>query len=361
MIGDPTRLNQIVTNLVNNALKFTENGGVTIEVSAEAGGERTRLRFTVTDTGVGIEASRIGAIFEAFSQADQSTTRRFGGTGLGLTVCKRLVDAMGGDIVVTSEPGRGSVFSVVVSLAVEAAAPQWPRANGLPIALALKSPLLARCLGDALRDLGLNPRVIDSPAKANAGEIVLTPSDLLAKNRGVEGAYTVCLTDVGDNHADGLIRHGVAVDLLSLPLGRQALWEFIARAARFEFRGAAALAATQTSGPTETFGHLSILAVDDNAVNREVLREALLSLGAQGDFVNNGIDAVASACERRALGESARETMNSFVVPLRRSIRFRLQHIAVDQFSVRYVSAPAGGRLSGDLRQQAQQMALAQK
>ncbi len=152
---------------------------------------------------------------------------------------------MGGDIVVTSEPGRGSVFSVVVSSAVEAAVPHWPKANGLPVALALNSPLLARCLGDALRDLGLNSRVIDSPAMANAGEIVLTLSDLLAKHRGVKGAYNVCLTDVGDNHADGLIRHGVAVDLLPLPLGRQALWEFITRASRSEFRGADALGATQ--------------------------------------------------------------------------------------------------------------------
>ncbi|MFT3724332.1 MAG: ATP-binding protein [Hyphomonadaceae bacterium] len=298
VIGDPTRLNQVITNLVNNALKFTETGGVTIDVSAESGGDRVRLRFAVTDTGVGIEASRIGAIFEAFSQADQSTTRKFGGTGLGLTVCKRLVDAMGGDIVVTSEPGKGSVFSVVVSLAAEAGAPPWPQAGNLPVALALNSPLLTQCLVTALRDVGLTPRVIASPRQAIAGEIVLTLSELLAKHGGVSSAHTVCLTDVGDNHADSLIRSGLAADLLPLPLGRQALWDFINRATRLEFRGAAALSAAQASGPTETFGHLSILAVDDNAVNREVLREALLSLGAEGDFVNNGVDAVEAASKK---------------------------------------------------------------
>ena len=118
VIGDPTRLNQVVTNLVNNALKFTETGGVTIDLSAEAQGpERAAAHRRSRDTGVGIEASRIGAIFEAFSQADQSTTRKFGGTGLGLTVCRRLIDAMGGEIVVTSEVGKGSIFTVVVDLA----------------------------------------------------------------------------------------------------------------------------------------------------------------------------------------------------------------------------------------------------
>ena len=92
-----------------------------------------------------------------------------------------------------------------------------------------------------------------------------------------------------------LIRDGVAADLIPLPLGRQALWDFVARARRKEFRGTAALATSALAGPGETFGHLAILAVDDNAVNREVLREALLSLGVDGDFVSNGREAVEAA------------------------------------------------------------------
>jgi signal transduction histidine kinase len=138
IIGDPTRLNQVITNLVNNALKFTETGGVTIDVAAAAVQDgRAKMRIAVTDTGVGIEKHRIGAIFEAFSQADQSTTRKFGGTGLGLTVCKRLVDAMGGEIVVTSEPGKGSTFTVVAEFAADAAAPKLPEDEGLAVAVAV--------------------------------------------------------------------------------------------------------------------------------------------------------------------------------------------------------------------------------
>ncbi len=298
VIGDPTRLNQVVTNLVNNALKFTEKGGVTVDIACETAGDRAQLRIAVTDTGVGIEASRIGAIFEAFSQADQSTTRKFGGTGLGLTVCKRLVDAMGGDILVTSQPGKGSTFTVIAGFAIETAAPVRPAVPGLKVALALPSPLLAGCIVSALRDLDIEPRLVASPAEGKAGEIVITLSDLLARQGGAPDALNVCLTDVGDNRVDGLIRNRSAVDLLPLPLGRQALWEFAARAARLDFRGPAALVTSAAKAPTETFGHLAILAVDDNAVNREVLREALLSLGVEGDFVSNGLEAVEAAAKK---------------------------------------------------------------
>jgi len=298
VIGDPTRLNQVVTNLVNNALKFTETGGVTIDVSAEPDDQQAKLRIAVTDTGVGIEASRIGAIFEAFSQADQSTTRKFGGTGLGLTVCKRLADAMGGDIIVTSELGKGSTFAVIVSLPVEKAAPAKPAVHSLRVALALPSPLLSACIVAGLHDIGLNVRQIATPAEATAGETVLTFSDLLARHGCAPGAFVACLTDVGDNRADGLIRSGAAIDLLPLPLGRSALWDFVERAARRDFRGATALAISTASAPTEKFGHLAILAVDDNAVNREVLREALMSLGAEGDFVSNGVEAVEAATKK---------------------------------------------------------------
>jgi len=107
---DPMRVRQIVTNLVGNAIKFTEQGGVNVEVGMDA--HSGSLCINVADTGIGIAAGKVAGIFEPFVQAESSTTRRFGGTGLGLTISRRFARALGGDITVKSVPGRGSVFSV---------------------------------------------------------------------------------------------------------------------------------------------------------------------------------------------------------------------------------------------------------
>lgn len=125
VLADPMRLRQILANLVNNAIKFTEQGEVVVEISrlAEEKG-RTWVRLTVRDTGIGIPPERLDAIFEAFTQADSSTTRRYGGTGLGLTICKRLAELMGGHIHVQSEVGVGSTFWVELPLSVADASPQ---------------------------------------------------------------------------------------------------------------------------------------------------------------------------------------------------------------------------------------------
>jgi CheY-like chemotaxis protein len=120
--GDPGRLRQVLLNLLGNAVKFTAEGGVELKVAVDVFEEETViLHFIVSDTGLGIAPEKLGVIFDAFTQADTSTTRQFGGTGLGLTISRRLVEMMGGRIWVESEPGTGSRFHFTVRLRTVAA------------------------------------------------------------------------------------------------------------------------------------------------------------------------------------------------------------------------------------------------
>ena len=134
LIGDASRLRQVLLNLVGNAIKFTEEGEVVLRV--EANGEAVHeeeaiLRFAVTDTGIGIPHEKQATIFRAFEQEDSSTTRRYGGTGLGLTIAARLVNLMGGTITLESEPGRGSTFAFTARFGRQPHPPE-PAADRLP-------------------------------------------------------------------------------------------------------------------------------------------------------------------------------------------------------------------------------------
>jgi signal transduction histidine kinase/CheY-like chemotaxis protein len=121
VVGDPTRLSQIVHNLLSNAIKFTERGAVSLKVSAERLNEtRARLTFRVSDTGPGIAADDVERLFQPFTQLDASSTRRFGGTGLGLTICRRLAALMGGELNVESTVGQGSTFILTIEADVRA-------------------------------------------------------------------------------------------------------------------------------------------------------------------------------------------------------------------------------------------------
>ncbi len=152
LIGDPLRLQQVLINLVSNAIKFTNRGHVAISVSLaesfpktvtssseQQATDRISIHFSVSDTGIGIPGNQKKMLFEYFSQADSSTTRKFGGTGLGLTISQRLVEAMGGQLEVDSTPGQGSTFRFTAQFAQLADSPQWPN---LPLDLTGKRVLI---------------------------------------------------------------------------------------------------------------------------------------------------------------------------------------------------------------------------
>jgi PAS domain S-box-containing protein len=139
LVGDPTRLRQVLLNLLGNAIKFTQTGEVALRITLDNDVTvPTALRFTISDTGIGIPAEKLNRVFERFTQADTSTTRRFGGSGLGLTICKRLVELMGGHIWVESEVDVGSTFSFAVPFEIWAAATRRPSA---PIGTSPETPL----------------------------------------------------------------------------------------------------------------------------------------------------------------------------------------------------------------------------
>ena len=140
LVGDPTRLQQVLINLLGNAVKFTEVGGVTLRIGTDAESVAGVLLFTISDTGIGIPTDKLDAVFERFTQADSSTTRNYGGTGLGLTISKSLVELMGGRIWVESVVGKGSVFSFALPVEVWAGATPAPL---VAIGNALELPLPA--------------------------------------------------------------------------------------------------------------------------------------------------------------------------------------------------------------------------
>jgi len=161
--GDPGRLRQVVVNLVSNAVKFTERGEVVVAVSKlEQAPGRVSLRFSVHDTGVGLPAEVHDLIFQAFTQVDGSSTRRQGGTGLGLTICKRLVELMGGRIWIESEVGRGSTFHFTLPFgltepqALATAPGEAASLRGLRALVADRHPVSRAMLGDSLGAWGLS-------------------------------------------------------------------------------------------------------------------------------------------------------------------------------------------------------------
>ena len=167
--GDPTRVRQVILNLVGNALKFTEHGEVVVQVSThEADGTSPLLHYCVRDTGIGIAADKLDSIFESFTQADSSTSRKYGGTGLGLTICKRLVELMGGRIWVDSIPGQGSGFNYTVPLrAAESPASPWPALlQGKNVLIVEGNATQAQAMQRLLRRAGLRAEAVTTGTAA---------------------------------------------------------------------------------------------------------------------------------------------------------------------------------------------------
>jgi signal transduction histidine kinase/CheY-like chemotaxis protein len=171
VIADAGRLRQVLTNLVGNAVKFTEHGDVSVHVSREPSSVRGEelLHFAVCDTGIGIPAERQAAVFQSFEQVDSSTTRKYGGTGLGLTISAKLVAMMGGRIWVESEVGRGSVFHFTTSLRVGAAETQpppleRPGLRGVPVLIVDDHEVNRRMLEDTVVKWEMRPALADSAA-----------------------------------------------------------------------------------------------------------------------------------------------------------------------------------------------------
>ncbi|PYP31602.1 MAG: hypothetical protein DMD49_07795 [Gemmatimonadetes bacterium] len=323
--GDPTRVRQVLTNLVGNAIKFTEAGevGVSVASAAEDGG-RARVRFSVRDTGIGIAPEQLGAIFDEFTQADVSMTRRYGGTGLGLAISQKLVRLMGGELSVRSEVGRGSEFHFTLSLPVEATVelPAGGRASlgGRRLLVVDDNETNRRILRDMLAAEGV---AVDEATNATGG--------LEALRRAVaKGApYDLTILDAQMPDEDGFdLAAAVRADsrltqarLLMLTsagrrgdgercrqLGIQAyLTKPITRADLVEALGTVLAGSPLASAATLVTRHtiaesrrsLQILLAEDNLVNQQVAVAMLLKRGHTVDTVNNGREAVA-AVRRRA-------------------------------------------------------------
>ncbi|HEY6137762.1 MAG TPA: response regulator, partial [Thermoanaerobaculia bacterium] len=323
--GDPTRLRQVLTNLIGNAVKFTSTGEVVVCVEpAQLADGAPAVEFTVRDTGIGIPANRLDRIFEEFTQADGSTSRRYGGTGLGLTIAQRLVGLMGGRITVKSEVGRGSEFTFTIALPVDTGAALAPAPAS--VSLAGKRVLV-------VDDNSTNRRIFRQTL-VNEGALVDEAKDAASglvaiRTAAADRPYALALLDVRMAGGDGFdlaqqVRNDPAIAATALllltsaghrgdaarcrelgisgyltkPIARSELLEIVAAILSGVQRGAERAVVTRHS-LDEARQPLRILLAEDVAVNQEVAVTMLRKRGHHVDVASNGREAVAAARDAR--------------------------------------------------------------
>ena len=203
LAGDPVRIQQILNNLVSNAIKFTERGEVTIHASCDAEPDaqgKRKVRFAVSDTGIGIPADKLDSIFDPFAQAEDSTTRRFGGTGLGLTIVARLAELMHGSIKVSSTPGQGTRFDVELTLAT--ASKQADRTVTLDQTEAQRRLFGKRVL--LVEDTPVNQKIAEKLLTRYGCEVTTANNGIEALEAATRQSFDVILMDMQMPEMDGL-------------------------------------------------------------------------------------------------------------------------------------------------------------
>jgi PAS domain S-box-containing protein len=327
LVGDVGRLRQVVVNLVGNAIKFTDHGEVIVtivhEEPAEGGGGPV-LRFTVTDTGIGIPAGKLDAIFEPFEQADRSTTRRFGGTGLGLAISAKLVAMMGGRIRAESRPGVGSTFEFTIAPGVQPCGlPEsgrgevaLPRLEGLPILIVDDNATNRLILAEVLSSWGAVPSAVAGAAEAlqtlrtaaAAGrpfaaaliDGMMPDVDGLGLTRRIRGEPSIAevpvllLTSAGAPEDTEVGRALRIAACLTKPVRQSDLFEALMKALTprraLVVRGGPE--STHAATPAPSGPRLRVLLAEDHPVNQKVAVRMLEGLGHSAVVAPDGAQAL---------------------------------------------------------------------
>jgi signal transduction histidine kinase/DNA-binding response OmpR family regulator len=319
IIGDPGRLQQVLANLVGNAIKFTERGHVLVEVREETRSDGcTMLHFQISDTGIGIPSEKHATIFEAFSQADGSTTRRFGGTGLGLTISSTLVHLMGGRMWVESEPGAGSVFHFTAAFdTTDLSKPEpasEPLLAELPVLIVDDNAVNRRILHAQLTRWHTRPMAVASgtaldtlSAAAQAGRpFVLVLLDVnmpgldgfqvaeqIATRPELAGATIMMLSSSGHHAETARCRELGVAAYLTKPIQAEVLHDAICRVLNHRSKTQPVDPSTKPATPPAPRS-LRILLAEDNIVNQRVAVGLLTKRGHDVTVANNGLEAVAA-------------------------------------------------------------------